>query len=144
MMWSAHFEIPIAPKAKGRPRMRVVNGHAQAYTPKTTRVFESTAAELIAKHSPPTLLVGPVHLGVLFVLPRPKSMCRKKDPDFETTPCAKRPDLDNLTKSLVDSINNSGQVWRDDSQVQHMIVEKVYSEKSGKPRIEVRIQGELS
>jgi len=124
--------------------MRVVNGHAQAYTPKTTRVFESTAAELIAKHSPPTLLVGPVHLGVLFVLPRPKSLCRKMDPDGETTPCAKRPDLDNLTKSLVDSINNSGQVWRDDSQVQHMVVEKVYSEKNGKPRIEVRIEGELS
>ena len=143
-MWSVRFEIPIAPKAKGRPRMRVVNGHAQAYTPKKTRQFESTAAELIAKHSPPTLLVGPVAISVMFVLPRPKRLCRKKDPDFETAECFSRPDLDNLTKSLLDSIQNSGQVWSDDSQVQHMVLEKVYAEKSGKPRIEVRIGGELS
>ena len=141
-MWSAHFEIPIAPKPKGRPRMRVVNGHAQAYTPKNTRVFEKTASEIIAKHSPPELLVGPVSLGVIFVLPRPKRLYRKKDSTY-TVKCAKRPDLDNLTKSLLDSIQNSGQMWSDDSQVQHLVVEKVYHEKNGKPRIEVRIEGDL-
>ena len=141
-MWSAHFEIPIAPKAKGRPRMRVVNGHAQAYTPKKTRQFESTAAELIAKHSPPSLLVGPVHLGVVFVLPRPKRLDGKKHP-AGFVKCDKRPDASNLLKSLEDAIQNSGQVWSDDSQVQHLIVEKVYAEKGGKPRIEVRIEGHL-
>jgi len=85
-----------------------------------------------------------VSLTVIFVLPRPKRLCRKKDPDSTTVSCDKRPDLDNLMKSLLDAIQNSGQMWTDDSQVQHINAEKVYAEKNGKPRIEVRIEGELS
>ena len=143
MAWSSTFEIPIVPKPKGRPRMRVVGTYAQAYTPKETRQFEDTAAELIAKYSPPTLLVGPVSLFVVFVLPRPKRLYRKKDIEG-LVHCFKKPDTTNLLKSIEDAIQKSGQVWSDDSQVQSITAEKFYAEKNGKPRIILRIVGELS
>lgn len=141
--WSSTFEVPLVPKPKGRPRVSVVGGFARTYTPKSTRDFEDSAAEIIAKNAPPSLLSGPVDLSVTFVLPRPKRLDSKKHP-VGFVRCDKRPDTSNLLKSIEDAIQKSGQVWSDDSQVQKIYAEKVYAEKLGKPRIIVTLAGRLS
>jgi len=45
-----------------------------------------------------------------------------------------RPDLDNTTKAVLDSLN--GVAWEDDSQVQRLVVEKSYGPEA---RTTVRI-----
>jgi len=143
MLWRKHIVLPISPKSKGRPRVRVVAGHAQTYTPKETVDFERSVAQLLADHRPPSLLEGPVTMLVTFVLPRPKRLYRKKDPS-QMVKCFKKPDLDNLAKSLNDAIDRNGGYWHDDAQVQGMSMKKLYAEKLGQPRIELWIQGEYT
>jgi Holliday junction resolvase RusA-like endonuclease len=141
--WKKHIALPITPKSKGRPRVRVVAGHAQTYTPKETVEFERSVAQLLADHRPPSILEGPVTMMVTFVLPRPKRLCRKKD-SANLLPCSKKPDIDNLAKSLLDSVNRNGGYWRDDAQLQGLSMKKLYAEKHGQPRIELWIQGECA
>lgn len=121
--------------------MRVVAGHAQTYTPKETVEFERSVAQLLADHRPPAMLEGAVTIMVKFVLPRPKSMFKKKDPEM-LVEHFKRPDVDNLLKSLCDGITRNGGYWRDDAQLQGVSAKKMYAEKKGQPRIELWVQGE--
>lgn len=53
---------------------------------------------------------GPVSLDLRFVMPRPKST-----PKRSTPPAVKKPDLDKLTRAVLDAL--SGVAYRDDSQV---------------------------
>jgi len=54
---------------------------------------------------------GPVHVEMVFVMPRPKSA-----PKRTTPPATKKPDLDKLARAVLDAVSSAG-VWRDDSQV---------------------------
>lgn len=47
----------------------------------------------------------------------------------------RRQDIDNFNKILLDSL--TGIVWEDDSQIEEMIVSKLYDKKN--PRIEIEI-----
>lgn len=113
MAWSASFEVKIRPK--GRPRF-TRSGHA--YTPKTTKEAEAELKELLLSKNP-VCLEGALAISVTFYLKRPKSAKGRPHP---TT----RPDLDNLLKLVLDSGN--GILYKDDSQICHMSVSKVYSE----------------
>lgn len=63
----------------------------------------------MARHYAPIIpLAGPVQLGLVFYMPRPKSAKKEKHP-------TKRPDLDNLFHKLTDQLN--GVFWNDDSQI---------------------------
>jgi len=64
---------------------------------------------------------GPVRVLLEFRLPRPKSGKRK----YPTT----RPDVENLTKGLLDSWN--GCLWKDDSQVIDLRILKEYADAPG-------------
>lgn len=63
-------------------------------------------------------LNGPVCVHLEFVLPRPTSTPKRRTP-----PAIKRPDLDKLTRAVLDALGAAG-VWRDDSQVTHLYVTK--------------------
>ena len=69
-----------------------------------------------------------------FVAARPKSHLRKNGlkPDAPALP---RFDIDNATKSVLDSLN--GVAWEDDSQVARLVVEKSYGTEA---RTIVRIE----
>lgn len=67
--------IPGPPQAKGRPRFRVINGHVQTYTPKTTQAYEQLIAERIRAAYPDWRQYhGPVELELEFRMPVPKSL----------------------------------------------------------------------
>ena len=61
---------------------------------------------------------GPVELTINFYLSRGKTVKRR----YPTTP----PDLDKLMRSTCDGITSSG-LWRDDSQVVHSSIRKMYA-----------------
>lgn len=69
------------------------------------------------------LLEGPVRVEAVFVLPRPKSVKR-------ALPHV-RPDSDKLARSILDSVTDAGNVWRDDAQVVQLHVSKIYGEVPG-------------
>lgn len=68
------------------------------------------------------LLGVPVHVRAVFVFERPKSV--KRD-----APSVK-PDVDKLARALLDAVTDAG-VWKDDSQVTDLHVEKVYGAAPG-------------
>jgi Holliday junction resolvase RusA-like endonuclease len=87
------------------------------------------------KGAPP--LEGPLKVVVRAVKARPKNMRRKADPDglmWRT----RKPDADNVAKSLLDAATKAG-IWHDDAQVVHLEVFSLYAEKDGSPRVEVEI-----
>ena len=71
------------------------------------------------------ILLGPIHLAVIFFMPIPKSMSIRKQRDTRGWHTYK-PDLDNLIKLVLDSMN--GVVFKDDSQICQIIAMKGYGE----------------
>jgi Holliday junction resolvase RusA-like endonuclease len=83
---------------------------------------------LIGKHEP---LETPIEVFLYFRLPVPQSYSKKR-----TEAClsgsekpSKKPDLDNLTKGVMDAFN--GLIYKDDSQIVEMHLTKVYDVKAG-------------
>ena len=76
----------------------------------------------------------PVRVDMVFVLPRPKSHfgtgrnAGKLKQSAPTYPKS-RPDIDNYCKWVLDCINGTGGVWKDDSQVVSMSATKIYGEQ---------------
>ena len=82
-----------------------------------------------------------VDVDMTFVLARPKGHygtgrnAGKLKPSAPKYPKS-RPDIDNYCKWVLDCLNSTGNVWKDDSQVVSMTAVKRYG---GRPRTEIEI-----
>jgi len=76
-------------------------------------------------------LEGPVRANVTVLLPRPKALMRRADPDGPILAPVK-PDRDNLEKAILDAMTAGGW-WRDDAQVCAGEVRTAYHAKDGAP-----------
>jgi Holliday junction resolvase RusA-like endonuclease len=74
---------------------------------------------------------------IVAVFSRPKRLLRKKDPCCRIYHGSK-PDIDNVAKSVLDSLVMAG-VIRDDKQVVELFVRSVYASKEEGPCVEVRL-----
>lgn len=127
------LEIPGEPVAKGRPRMTKAG---IAYTPAKTVNYEVLVKELFII-SRQKMLEGELIAYIDAYFGIPKSTPKKKYPDMvngQIRP-TKRPDLDNIAKTVLDALN--GLAYSDDSQVVSLTVDKYYSDN---PRVEVTIK----
>lgn len=104
------------------------------------------AMEPILRFSQPTHwdclpLPGPLRVDMLFKMPRPRAMVRKRPhPEDGEIPHVKTPDLTNLAKLVEDVLTGLG-VWLDDSQVCDGWIRKVYHrDKGGEPGLELTIR----
>lgn len=127
MSGSVIIRLAGEPKGKGRPRFARANG--RAFTPAATRSYESAlryAAQEIMGSRP--LLTGPLEVLVVAAFPIPASFSKAKRADaiMGTLRPTKKPDADNLMKTL-DALN--GVVFVDDAQVVEGAIKKVYAEK---------------
>ena len=142
MTYMMQFTIDANPVAKGRPKFSKVGGFVKTYSPKKTVDYEQIVRQTAAQAMGPTeLLETPVAVYLYIRLPIPKSYPRKR-----LEAClkglerpTKKPDIDNLAKSVLDGIN--GVIWRDDSQIVSLHVTKVYSTQPG---VDVLIREELN
>lgn len=128
------FTVPGEPVPQPRPRVSTRGGFARAYVPAKHPVHAYRDAVAAAARAAGAGVHGePVSVVIDFVWERPKSHLRKSGvkPDAPVLP---RPDLDNATKAVLDSLN--GVAWEDDSQVQRLVVEKSYGPEA---RTTVRI-----
>lgn len=129
---SVDFFVPGEPHGKGRPRMTRA-GHA--FTDARTRAYE-TAVKIEATAA----MRGrrPFAKGCVVLLEAifepPKSLSRKKRTALLGLPVMKKPDIDNIEKSVIDGMN--GTIFYDDSQVWATFGVKRYGETS---RVDVKV-----
>lgn len=78
-------------------------------------------------------LDGPLTVRLTFVMPRPSGT-----PKRSTPPAVKRPDIDKLTRAMLDALSDV--VWRDDSQVVALTVVKRLAELDEQPGAHVTVE----
>ena len=76
---------------------------------------------------------APIHVGIAFTMPRPKSTPKTRP----TPPATKKPDLDKLVRAILDA--GSGVAWRDDSQVISITATKRVAELDEQPGAKLSI-----
>jgi Holliday junction resolvase RusA-like endonuclease len=119
------------PTGKGRPRF---TREGRCYTPKKTSNYEELVRLIwLAKYGPATRIHGPcIALVEAYLMPPKKT----------TTPIpTKKPDLDNIAKIVLDSLN--GLAYKDDSQVFQLTISKQWA-RDGRPHVTVSIIEEVA
>lgn len=112
-LFCVNFDIE--PVAKGRPRF----WNGRTLTDKKTRAFEKNIALFASSLRPKEILTQALSVSIDFYFAKPPSVRR----DHVTV----RPDLDNLTKAILDSLN--GIYWVDDSQIVELECKKLYGHR---------------
>ena len=115
------------PKAQPRAKARAFGKFAQVYNPKTADDWKMIVRNEASKVWDGVQWEGPLRVDLVFYFPRPKSHFRSNG---ELKPIAPKwhtstPDVDNLFKSLADSLTNLG-LWGDDKQVCDGRIRKLY------------------
>lgn len=128
-----YLEIPGEPVAKGRAR---ITKRGIAYTPAKTKNYEVLVQELfiISKQG---FLEGPLKADIkaYFTISQSKSKKQKEQMAAGEIKPTRRPDLDNVAKSVLDALN--GLAYNDDSQIVELNISKQYSDR---PRLELTIR----
>lgn len=127
MSISVTFMVDAVPIPKGRPRFRSMGKFVQTYTDSKTRDFEA----LIAEHAKIAMgdmepLETPLSVFLHFSLPIPASATKKVREALLGAPHTKKPDIDNLCKSVLDGMANI--VFKNDGQIASLHAKKVYAD----------------
>lgn len=136
MIFMVSFVIKGIPKVKQRPRFAKRYGKVLTYTPKTTASFENLV-KINAEKEFSNPLDGAIRLAIRFHLPRPKRLLWKTKPMPEVY-SDKRPDIDNLAKSVIDGLN--GIAFKDDGQIADLHVTKKYHAGNNEPKTIVIVE----
>ena len=132
-MKKVQFTCNCIPKGKARPRVTTVNGHSRAYTPKATVDFEKEIAAAYKKIYPEFMFSADDNLKAEIIIKMPllKSFTKTQKQQAlsgELLP-AKKPDIDNILKSIFDSLNNI--CYPGDNQIIYVTAKKIYSDEPG-------------
>jgi len=120
------FEIDLKPIAASRPRVtRWSTYYKEPYN--SYKELLKQKMELYTRGNKTPLFDDGValELDVLFEMEIPKSFSKKKREALNGSYVTKKPDLDNLVKSIKDAMN--GYIYKDDSQVVISSQKKIYS-----------------
>lgn len=126
------FWLEGEPVAKARPRW----SRGKIYTPSKTTKAENEIRKAY-KEADGQEILGPVCVSMTFCLQTPKNWSKAKKglaQLLELLP-TKRPDLDNLVKTVFDALN--GLAYEDDKQICELHAYKTYNET---PRTCVRVR----
>lgn len=126
------FIIPGEPVGKQRPKASFQM--RRIYTPEKTINYESFVKHCY--YGNPHFCERQVGVNMKVYLPIPSSTSKKKQQqmlDKIIRPC-KKPDIDNVIKSVLDGLN--GVAYEDDKQVVELHAEKYYDLT---PRVEVKL-----
>lgn len=123
-----NFTVWGNPQGKKRPRFARQGNYVRTYTDKETINYENLVKLSYLEQSK-VKYMGNEALSVSITIYQqiPKSTSKKKSNEMlmgEIRP-NKKPDLDNVIKSILDGLN--GVAFRDDSQIVHIDCDKHYS-----------------
>lgn len=129
-----HIFIPFEPVACSRPRVtRYGTYYSAPYKTFKKAVTDYLKKNYLAGMFKDSLLT----IEYLFIMPRPKSLYRKKDCDGRIHH-SKKPDLDNLIKSINDVLQLSN-IIEDDSKIYQVSACKQIAAKDEKAHIKLKI-----
>jgi Holliday junction resolvase RusA-like endonuclease len=123
------FEIPDRAIGKQRPRYSSITH--RMYTPIATRSFEDKVKwAFTSKYNIATeLSTKPFKAKITAIFKPAESLSKKKKEELlYKIDYTKKPDADNIAKSILDSLN--GLAYKDDSQVSALLVLKDYGEEN--------------
>ena len=124
------IKIPGVPVAKGRPRVRMAGKRPMTYTPSKTREWENVvtryAVAAMREERGRRPFEGILFVEITFHMPIPASWSKKKRDEAELQLHARRPDIDNLAKAVLDALD--GVVFKDDGQIATLHLQKLYAE----------------
>lgn len=126
--------MPGKPFGKQRPRATRYGGIIKIYTPRETKNYEEKIKQEYLNTIGNVKLEGALQADILGVFPIPKS-CSKNVKDKMINGeinHTKKPDCDNMGKSVFDGLN--AVAYEDDAQICICKLNKVYGEK---PRLEI-------
>ena len=125
-MTMVEFTIPGPARAKGRPRL---GKGGRVFTPQKTVDYENLVKLSYRQERGEVYLEGAISAQIIVHHKIPKSMPKYKQKMAEdgTLYPTKKPDLDNVAKAVLDSLN--GICYDDDSQITQLFVERVYSDR---------------
>ena len=129
------------PVGKGRPRFARRGKFVSTYTPQKTKSYEDEIrmmAKAAMGASEPLETPVTVAIYIRVGIPTSFSKQKRKDAISGIIRPTKKPDLDNVAKCFLDSMNEI--VYLDDKQVVNLHVTKVYAET---PAVEVMVKEEL-
>ena len=131
------FSVEGSPRGKGRPRTTHRRNKVHIYTDAKTQNYEELVSfRAVMAMKGRKILVGPVMMRITAYSPIPKGASAKKAAEMRDAFIvpAKRPDADNICKSVMDGCN--GVVFKDDAQVVTLLVKKRYADDA---RVDVEI-----
>jgi Holliday junction resolvase RusA-like endonuclease len=117
------------PVAQGRPRARMFQDRSgttrvSVYDPHESRDWKRTVMSRVVDVKPAAPVAETaLEMALVFHLPRPQSLPKR------VVHHIRRPDVDNLAKAIKDALR--GIVYRDDSQIVRLQVEKRYGDTPG-------------
>lgn len=139
-MYEINFTIPGEPCAQGRPHFSTQDGYFRAIDPEKSRNYKAFVKYIAAKEADDqgwlyTELPIKVNIKAYLPIPSSKSKKFKADAIAGIERPTKKPDVDNLFKSITDAM--SGILYKDDKQIVSATIGKWYAEE---PRAEVHIE----
>ena len=120
------FEVPGEIVGKERPRVNMYTG--RVYTPGKTKDYEFLVQQYFKMKCPRyEMLEGRLSINIIAYLKIPKSTSKAKVEEMLENKISptKKPDVDNIAKSILDAMNNF--VFKDDNQVSKISVEKRFA-----------------
>lgn len=128
-----YFTIDGDPFGKLNLRPMNVKGHASVFNPKENTDYMEKVSSAVKKQlgegsepDPDSMFVVKVH--AYFQIPKRLSKRMKMLALQNKVKPTKKPDLDNISKVVLDGITHSQSVWKDDSQVIEEHLYKYYAE----------------
>ena len=133
---------------QGRPRFSTRNGYPIAYDPPKSKAYKQKIFEAFwyaikiedyeryEQKNEPLFLTNPVGIKITEhrQIPKSWSKIKKQNAIQGLEKPVTRPDLDNVTKIVLDALN--GHAWHDDGQVIEIYARKIYDLN---PRLEIEI-----
>jgi Holliday junction resolvase RusA-like endonuclease len=129
MSISIMFTVYGTPTPKGRPRFSTRGKFPVAYTPEKTKTYEAEVGMMAkAAMGASKALEGALEAFIYVTFPVPASYSKKRTEAClnETEKHTKKPDLDNVVKSVIDGMDKI--VFDNDSQIMSIHATKVYGE----------------
>ena len=129
-MSSIEIRIPGEPVAQARHRTSFKGGKQRQYDPSAIAKKDMLRAAR-DQHPSHVPYAGPLSASIVFCLARPASHFRAdgnvKPKMLDALP-TKRPDIDNLSKGLLDAMN--GFIYLDDKQITSLCASKIYGTRA--------------
>ena len=124
-MTEVTLTIPGPLAAKARPCFAANGAHTAPATRKAERSIAWHATQQVGQRCLQGALSVSLWVGV--AVPRSWSASRKAEALAGVLRPATKPDVDNLAKLVLDSLN--GVIWRDDAQIVELTVSKHYTDE---------------